>query len=225
MSIIAAVISTRNGIVASDGRIFGPVHIENGKPVGLAQIKSDAFDKTFSLTDGRVIGAFCGLMEFSGQTSSEHIREIVANSPDVTLASLVTKVRNELEIRLAGIPQQEVIFTSRNIDLLLLGTNQCKRPEMQIVAISFFPQNDKILSKIETLPAGKTNRYYVYGEDRAKQAASHVFNKNQAPNKDATFLRKLTTQAIQIGIKTAGPHQHGTERSCGGNIFFQLTSV
>ena len=80
MSIIAALISSRDGVVASDGRKFSSadVHVESGqttvsKP---AQIESDDFDKTFELGDRKIVGACCGLVSFSGLTVGEHIVEI-----------------------------------------------------------------------------------------------------------------------------------------------------
>jgi hypothetical protein len=75
VSLILALLTSRDGIVASDGRRFGNAVLENRKVVKPAPIESEKFDKTFSLDGGRVVGAFAGLMCFSGKEIAEHIDE------------------------------------------------------------------------------------------------------------------------------------------------------
>ena len=77
MSVIVAMISNRDGAIASDGRLFGPARIENGQVTDPATVESDSFDKTFAIAGGKIVGAFCGLMSFSGRTVAEHVDEIV----------------------------------------------------------------------------------------------------------------------------------------------------
>jgi hypothetical protein len=60
MSVIVALISERNGVVATDGRLFKPARFDHGRLTDPATIDSDAFDKTFVLAGGKVIGAFSG---------------------------------------------------------------------------------------------------------------------------------------------------------------------
>ena len=80
MSVIAALISKRDGVIASDGRKFGSTYLVNGLPSKPLKVESDDFDKTFSLAGGKIIGAFCGLLEFGERTIAEHIQEITRDS-------------------------------------------------------------------------------------------------------------------------------------------------
>ena len=94
MSIVSALISRRDGVVASDGRIFSSAWIENGNVARPAVVESDSFDKTFTLADVKEIGAFAGLTRFSGKTVGEHVSEVAAKSTAIvndftTLTNLV----------------------------------------------------------------------------------------------------------------------------------------
>ena len=66
MSIIVAVVSNKCGVVASDGRRFnsGRIDIVTKAVIDPVTIATDAFDKTFELYGGKLIGTFCGLLEF-----------------------------------------------------------------------------------------------------------------------------------------------------------------
>ena len=143
MSVIVAVISGRDGAVASDGRLFGPARLENGRVVSPATIASDTFDKTFALAGGKVVGAFSGLMSFSGRTIAEHIAEIAAHllSQLSDLHSLTTELEVKMISRLTQIASQEVIFPCRKLDVLLVGGANLMRSDMRIVSIRFFPIN------------------------------------------------------------------------------------
>lgn len=61
MSVIVAVVSGRDGVVASDGRRSSPAVLVDGRVEKPSIVESDEFDKTFALDCGKVIGAFCGL--------------------------------------------------------------------------------------------------------------------------------------------------------------------
>jgi hypothetical protein len=55
MSIIAALASTRDGFVASDGRKFSSAFWDKGVIITPAHIDQDDYDKTFELDRGKVI--------------------------------------------------------------------------------------------------------------------------------------------------------------------------
>ena len=84
--------------------------------------------------------------------------------------------------------------------MLLVGGAHFTRADMRIVSLRFIPEGDRIVAETETVGADPSNRYYVYGEDRARAAASRTLGANRAPNRDATFLRKLSLRAVQAGI-------------------------
>lgn len=225
MSVIVALISNRDGVVASDGRLFGSALLDNGRVTQPASIASDEFDKTFSLDRGKLIGAFSGLMRFSGKTISEHVSEVAVPllCRPVDLQALTKEIEKEIKQRLAHIDDQEVIFPCRKLDMLLVAGMNLSRSEMRIVSIRFCPKDNVMTSETDTIAADRANRYYVRGEDHAAAAAGRLLADNHAPNRDAAFLKKLATQAVQSGIRAAGTHPHGSDPACGGKIFVKGT--
>jgi hypothetical protein len=221
MSVIAALISTRDGIVASDGRQFTSVCLVNDLPTEPPGIATDEFDKTFSLDGGKVVGAFCGLLQFSRATIAQHIRDITNGcfSNGTTFAQIVERVEQELTQRLNQIDDAEVIPSCRKVDLLLVGGVQFARRDMRIAAIRFCWLPVGLSPTKEIVSAGKANQYYVFGEDLACAAATKTFANNYAPNRDATFLIKLARQAVSAGIRNCAIQQHGIHPACGGRIF------
>ena len=225
MSVIIAVISSRDGAVASDGRIFGPASFDNERVTQPATIEQENFNKTFSLDSGKLIGAFAGLIRFSGKTVSEHISDIASPlfSHSRELQSLVAEIRTKLIQRLLTISPEEVIFSCRNLNLLLVAGMTLTRSDTRIVSMKFYPQNNTIVGEIEFVSAGSTLRYYVRGDAQACASAGTFLANNRAPNRDTAFLKKLATQAVQIGIKGAANHPYGSNAACGGGIFTQCT--
>jgi len=149
-----------------------------------ATVESDAFDKTFAIAGGKVIGGFSSLMRFSGKTISEHVLEIA--TPLIrgtrTIQSLAPRIEAEITDRLAHIDDQEVIFPCRKLDVFLVTGANLTRSDMQIVSISFFPKQNLITSGTETVAANTRNRYFVRGEDKAAAAAARLLA-NDRPTK------------------------------------------
>jgi hypothetical protein len=221
MSVIAALISTRDGIVASDGRQFASVYLINGIPIAPPNILSNNYDKTFSLGGRKVVGAFCGLLEFSGATVAEHIRDIAdsAVSGGTSLIQIVDLIERELAGRLNRADPNEVIPTNRNIDLLLVGGLQLSRAQMRIVAIRFICLANGVTPSREILSADNRNRFYVFGEDLARTAASKSLYDIHVAGRDPKFLMEITREAINEGILKCGIKEHAVHHACGGNIF------
>jgi hypothetical protein len=225
MSVIVALISIRDGVVASDGRMFGSARLENGRVATPAQVATETFDKTFALAGGKVLGAFSGLMRFSGKTVADHAAEIAdaLAAQERDLDAIVTRFVTEMSARLKSIDKDEVIPPCRKLDVLLVGGAQLTRAHMRIVSLRFFPDRDRIATDSETVAADRRNRYYVRGEDKAAAAAGRILGANRAPNSDVSFLKRLAQQAVQVGIKEAGIHPHGTEKACGGQTYCRRT--
>jgi len=211
--------------VASDGRRFHSVRLVNGVPTEAANISSDTFNKTFSLNGGNVVGAFCGLLKFSGATVAEHIVNITSDmfSGGTTFLSIVDAIEKYLRHRLTEIDNAEVIPPCRNVDLLLVGGASLTRAHMAITSIRFCPTVDGVTTKRDVVYADKEKRYYVYGDNQATAAVARVLDANHAPNRDANFLLKLARGAIESGIRNCGTHRHGMERACGGQVFTTRT--
>ena len=229
MSIILALTSGWNGVVASDGRRFHPVHLVNGEPIDPASVSTDKFNKTFSLNEGTVVGAFCGLLEFSGATVAEHIRDITSDmfSAGGILLSLVDRIEEQLGNRLKEIDTGEVIPSCRNVDLLLVGGANMTRADVIIAALRFSGGDDGVKSKRQVVPDEGANRYYLYGDDQAVAIAKRGLDRDlfaiRARKKDAKVLLRLARRAIKSGIRNCGTYPHGTERACGGEIFTART--
>jgi hypothetical protein len=227
MSVIVALISKRDGVVASDGRLFGPARFDNDRLTDRATIESDSFDKTFALAGGKIIGAFSGgVMRFSGNTVFEHISEIATpllDRHEFTLEGLAAELEDRISDRLANIDEREVIFRYRNLAVLLVGGASVTRSNMRIISIQFVPNEKTITCKKKVLFPDRRKIHYTEGDNRAAKAAHRFLANSRAPNEDPTFLKKLTTDAVRIGIKASGMHLHASESACGGHIFTQRT--
>jgi hypothetical protein len=226
MSIIVGLASDYNGIVASDGRRFAPGKVENGKVVAPGPVDSDEFDKTFEIAGGVIVGAFAGLMCFSGKNVGEHVAEIFksCDCAGSAFAEVVSTVRREMESRLLEIDEEEVVLSFRKIDLLLVAGAQLGKKGHQIAAVRLFPDNGGIKSELEMVFPNGAVRYYVFGEDKARDGAFRVMKANSSTNKSATFLKMLAARAVKAGINKAGPRPDGgSEAACGGSVFSKST--
>jgi len=225
MSVIAALISTRDGVTASDGRRFSPKDLVNGMPSKPLKVESDDFDKTFSLAGGKVIGAFCGLLGFGKRTIAEHIQEITRDSfrSGMTFMEIVELVEQELTARLNQVDDEEVTRLCRNVDLLLVGGAQLTRNKMRIAGVRFCAKPDRVTPSRDVVSAPKANQYYVYGEDLARIAAAKTFEGNHVPGRDVSFLTRLVRHAIDVGIQNCGIKEPGGLRACGGRVFTART--
>jgi len=226
MSIIVALISEKDGIVASDGRLFGPAMFENDQVIQPAAIESDEFDKTFSLGEGRLIGAFSGLTHFSGKNIREHVEEVIVPLLHSTTSfeALSLELEKEFYSRFIQIDSHEVILPCRKLEMLLVAGNNLNRSEMRIRSIRFIPKGNEIVKESNIFAADKTrNRYVVGGDMQAGRAAMDVLGGRIAIEKDSAFLKKLAKQAIQAGIVATGAHPLGIDPACGGSIFVQRT--
>lgn len=217
MSIIISMISPKGGVVCSDGRKHSSILIkEDETSDDKAIIESDNYNKTF-IIQNKLIGAYCGLLEFSNKNISEHISQILENKAQFNYEEIVILIETELKNKLLQISVDEIRFKSRKIDLLLVGRKGKKR--MQISALRFLPDNDTILSSKEIVITDDGNRYYCFGDDDAQKSAVAVLNNNKARNTDISFLKKLSKNAINAGIIYSGYHPYSDEKSCGGNVF------
>jgi len=157
MSIIISMISQKGGVVCSDGRKHSSITIkEDETSDDKATIESDNYNKTF-IIQNKLVGAYCGLLEFSNKNISEHISEIVENKMHLNYEEIVTLIETELKNKLLLISIDEIRFKSRKIDLLLVGRNDKKR--MQISALRLFPENNTILSSKEIVITDGENKY------------------------------------------------------------------
>jgi len=225
MTVIIALASATHGVVASDGRCFGSAKIENGKVVQPADVDSDSFDKTFSVGKGEIIGAVAGLMSFSGRAAIEHIADVIngGEMESITFDAVIEKVREKIGEKLKQISDQEVLFSYRKLDLLLVAGENLAPLKLSIAAIRFFPSGNEILSTKDVVtPFYREKRFYAFGEDNAREAAGRALKNDHAPNCDIAFLKMLGRRAIQAGIQAAGVCLHGVAPACGGSVFVKI---
>jgi len=225
MSVIAAFISSRDGVTASDGRKLGSIDLANGVPSKPYEVESDDFEKTFSLAGGKVIGAFCGLLEFGKRTIAEHIQEITRDSfsSGRTFMQIVDLVQQELTARLNQVDDGEVTRLCRNVDLLIVGGAQLTRKKMRIAGVRFCAKPDGVTTTRNVVSAPRYKQYYVYGEDLACRAAIRTFEADRSPDCSISFLRKMVKGAISAGIQNCGIKEPGGVRACGGKVFTTWT--
>ncbi len=221
MSLILAFLSTAVGVMASDGRRFSPATFNNsGDIITPAKVETDECDKTFEIRSAEIIGAYCGLMDFSGKSSGDHIVDAVKSTATRSLAlnELVDGVKVYMETALNNINPQEVLVRCRKLDILLIGRVKPNKPHMQIAAIRFTPNGAGVTSSYEFRTPTKEKVFCLFGNDAAQAAASRVLESNKASNHDSSFMNSLAKQAMAAGVVSATVHEYGSEISCGGKI-------
>ena len=223
MSLILGLITHGDGIVASDGRLFGPAVLELGKVVKPALVESDEFDKTFSLGKGRLIGAYAGLMKFAGKNVAMHIEEIFEASArgETEFSRIIAKLVEGIESKLSKIDEQEVVFGCRKVDVLVIGRKSPRKRQLEIARLRFAPSDGTISHIVNIDSAGKVIRHCLFGDDDAQAAANRLLMSNRAPMRNAAFLENLAMRAMNAGIEYSGPQRYGSERACGEAIFIQ----
>ena len=227
MSVILALVSARDAIVASDGREFDSAYWENGQLVRKAQVSRDDFDKTFMLFGGKVVGAFASLTEFGGKTVGEHIVEISGKhgSELGSLADVGMAVKKELIARLSFVSPNEVLPDHRKVDLLFAGGAQLTRRDFQIARLPFAPNpgGTGVLCQEDMVPHRRedTMRYAVFGDGKASTEGSRLLERNQSREMDRQFMLDLATRTIKAGISACGIHPQGDAPSCGGKVFWR----
>ena len=220
MSIIIALISTRCGVVASDGRRFSSAFPDKQIP---AEVELENFDKTFSLLKGKVIGAFAGLLEFSGRTIREHIVETASAWLDSSedYESLANKIKHDMQEKLSEIRDDEVGFIYRTLDLLLVAGDRLAGNNPKIFAIRFEPRNDLIIADgpeiVESSPRHIGQR--IRGVPEAREGAEKALILKRNKKIDIEYLEALAGRGIKSGIYSSRSHPYGTEQACGGSIF------
>jgi hypothetical protein len=216
MSIIAAFVSGQGAIVASDGRMFTSARFDGGKIVEQPKIGRDDFDKTFNFNNN-IIGAYCGLLSFSGLTTSTHITEILSGikEPSGDFENIIRTLGENFRNRLLSIPSNEVLFKFRHVDAIFVG--RVSKKAMEAIKMRFIPNHSDIC--IENIPSiiKNDNRYFLFGNDTAQKGAINIFANNKAQNHDLSFLSKLIMKAIKAGITSSS--KFNQEKECGGTIF------
>ncbi len=225
MSIIIGFITKQFGLIASDGRQFGSAKLENGHLKEKAQIISEAFDKTFSLKEGKIIGASAGLTTFENKKISEHLEELTQKewADSISVEENIRNTINSFSIQLQNVDNAEVLFEHRKVDIILISS---KKLGLVIYSYRLFPCQDKqeIQISFERIPDAKKVpglvHWKLFGDDSAQASAiKYIDRAFKKPNRNIKFLMTTIKKSISVGIKNAKIHPYGDELSCGGQIF------
>jgi len=230
MSVLLALISRRDGLIATDGRQFAPAQYEGDRRVQDAEPETDCFNKTFSLLDGKVVGGFVGLVKFSGKTVADHVRDILlSRCPRPTgLEQIAGVVGPELAQRLEQIVEGEVLQQHRIVDVVFVGGRDLRRANFLIIPLCFRPSasgNGITWEKQAAVSYQKSRELWpLFRGDGAATARGQEFlaaTTSRSTNRE--HLGSLARQTLAMAIARAGVHPHGTQESCGGEIFVELT--
>jgi hypothetical protein len=119
MSVIFSMLSKTSGVVASDSICFPPS----------GGVTFDC-DKTFWLNDYPIVGAYCGLLEFSGLSVPEHISAILESKSFGNLKQIIDFIQQKLCDRLS-----KSGYCDSKVEILLVGRDFISRGQLAIGAI------------------------------------------------------------------------------------------
>lgn len=227
MTIIIGFVTKSSAVVASDGRISSGAYYEGKFLQRKSEVKSDEFDKTFSLKNGKLIGAVSGTMSFQGKKTSDHIASLVEeyDSVQYSLQELAEYVCEGIKTGLLKVSDDEILFRFRSIDLILIGSKSDSDSTYEIKSCRIKPNdtNTSIDYNIDTKDPVKDNltHWQIFGDDTS-QAIVNTFLQNEigllkVHNKKN--LRSISYKAISLGIKNSTISKSGDHQTCGGKVF------
>jgi hypothetical protein len=224
MSIIIGIVTNACGLVASDGRLHSGAYYDKGKRVKNSVVVRDDFDKTFVSTHGKLIGAVAGTMRFCNMTIGEHLHEL-SRGKHFTAETSVTYLSHGLKEKLSQIPDYEIGFCFRKLDLLLVSYDSGLFRGFKIYSYRLFPNTDNTNIEMEAeeiFPKVKGHvAWKLFGDD-ASQKSINDFLKLEICNMSVVnekHLRGLLYKAIRFGIRASEKNKDGTKSNCGGKVF------
>jgi hypothetical protein len=197
MSIALAIRSRTAVVIATDSQRVSA----NG-------ISEAPFNKTFRLP-GKVLGAFVGLVEISSISIATRLRDAVADTPlDILSASAIAETL--LVPILTGVPESEVAFQNRRLDLILASRDGLR-------CISFFPGGGLRQVRAEVRDF---TLYATAGEEAAKVIVlTRLGQSHRIDVLGESHLRSLAVSVCEKAIAGCGPHPHYPSLpSCCGPI-------
>ncbi len=227
MTIIIGFVTKSSAVVASDGRISSGVYYEGEILQKKSEVISDEFDKTFSLKNGKLIGAVSGLISFQGKKNSEHIASLVEEYDSVpySLDELAEYVCEGIKTSLLKVSNDEILFRFRSIDLILVGSISDSKSTYQIKSCRLKPNdtNTSIDYNINTLDPAKDDltHWQIFGDDTS-QTIVNTFLKNKIgllKKHNEKTLSSISYKAIRLGIKNSTISKSGDHQTCGGKVF------
>ncbi len=204
MSVIFAVLSKTCGVVASDSICFpsaGGVTFDS--------------DKTFRLSNYPIIGAYCGLLEFSGLHIPEHVDEILKGKSFGNMRQLVDAIQREICLRVS-----KSGYCDSKIEILLVGRDLISGGHLTIGTIEIFHKYNG--TPIHTTKIFKKAGAYAHsGDDTARSeiVKQIVPNIKIIKSMNKASLKVAIKQAMESGIANCGKSPiDPSQRACGGEV-------
>jgi hypothetical protein len=206
MSVVLAMAGLDGAVVASDCRRVeadGSVH--------------DDLPTVFTKMDGRVIGAYTGVLQVAGR----EIADLLAGLPweqIETVDGLAGEVKILLEEALTNMSPDEAAFEQRRLDVVLAARpnlNSRGRPVIRGLVFTPDAASQRVVGRIDKYREG----WYVAGDDAAKMAVTKVL-RGYVPTPSRlprSRLVVLASNVIDAGVAASGPHaQYPETKACGG---------
>lgn len=226
MTVIIASVSNQGHVTSSDGRV-----IYNDR------IASEVNDKTFSLYDGKIRGAYAGMMSFGKFTSHgtkgtrNYIAEISNQISPVSIEEFAEFLKNKLLTIIQNLSEKEWAVEKRSLVIFLTGGKDIEDENYMILEINFRPsaQKTNVIATIEQ-PQGPDNTKLLKrcnsDSNHAKNAALSFLDKYES-NSDLSIeeMLRLHDIAITKALEEAEKNKKGSFSSCGGDHFFQPFKV
>jgi len=222
MTIIIASVSNQGHVTSSDGRV-----IYNDR------IVSEENDKTFSLYDGKIRGAYAGMMSFGNFTNHgtketrDYVVEISSKiSPD-GIVRFAEFVKNKLLTILQNLSEKEWAVEKRSLVIFLTGGKYLEDENYMILEINFGPNAQKtdVIATIEQPQCPDKTKLLKRcnsDSDHARNAALSFLDKYES-NSGLSIEEMLCLHKIAItkASEEAERNKKGSFSSCGGHHFFQ----
>jgi hypothetical protein len=227
MTIIVGFVTKTSAVVASDGRISSGAYYEGEILKRKSTVKSDEFDKTFSLKNRKLIGAISGTMSFQGKSTIEHIESYVQEYECVTysLDELTKYLCEKFNSSLLRVSNEEILFRFRSVDLILIGPKSDSDLTFQMKSCRIKPNeaNTSIESTIDTVNPEKNDHAYwkLFGDDNS-QTVVDTFLQSEIgllKKRNEKTLRSISYKAIKLGIKESTISKSGDHQTCGGKVY------
>jgi hypothetical protein len=221
MTIIIASVSTQGHVTSSDGRV-----ISNGR------IVCEKNDKTFSLYNGKIRGAYAGMMSFGRDTQygSKEARDYIVDTSKgvhpVSIGQFAEHLKDELLPIIQNLTEKEWPVEQRRLVIFLTGGEHLKDENYMIIEIKFEPANRKpnLVATIEKQSPDKTKLLKRCNSDSdvARDTALSFLDKYESKSGLSTEeMLCLHEIAITNALEEAEKSKRGSFSSCGGQHFFQ----
>jgi hypothetical protein len=223
MTIALGLITKDFGLVSSDGRLIDGAKFEGGQVSENAKIRTDTYNKTFTLIEDTVIGVVSGLMEFQEKSTPVHLKEIVDNECK-EIRSIEEKFKclvQQMKLRLEDKSNAEIIFKYRGLDLVLVTINKKFKFKYKLFHFKFYPDETigeiKIVAKEPIIPFENKAYWMIVGDESSAKIVDVVLKTSKGTDKKV--ISKVVDRAINEGIIHSQKNEYGDFQNCGGKEY------